>query len=395
MKKHLALLLVSLHLLCAACAEESALPIPFWRYDGVNHWQMDESGAVINLGAHTPGEDWLCTGCGYEILDWGDGAVDVTVYDEYGNIHRYTSFSGEEKTYESVHVYTYNEDGLILKDKEYVNDALYGVTNFAISAEGIPLPVTQTAWNDDGTTAINHFDEHGNCTRATLYDADGALVFETLSEFALNDDGWYYECRTTSRFASGETFFQEINHLGDTLRSLNTYADGTVWSDTTYEYEYRGNIKVWSKQYSFGVLSCEEHYNDEGNLLQEIEYLEDGGKIITQFSEMGDPTTSTVYAADGSVVIISTHEYVYDDEGAQREIHVYTDGVLTESTVFHYDEDMSSTGYHQTVYHADGTCTVTEYDDFFELIMATLYAADGSVISEEAPASASPENPDF
>ena len=69
MKKHLALLLVSLLLLCAACAEESALPIPFWRYDGVNHWQMDESGAVINLGAHTPGEDWLCTGCGYLVFD--------------------------------------------------------------------------------------------------------------------------------------------------------------------------------------------------------------------------------------------------------------------------------------------------------------------------------------
>lgn len=379
MRKFLPLILSLLLLTVAACAEESPF---FWERDGVTHWQLDASGAIINQGEHTiSNENLRCTVCGCEILDWGDGSIDVTDYDEYGNLLRYTSFADGEKTYESIHVLTYGEDGVVLSDKEYLNGTLYGETIYTISAEGEQLPVTVTVWNDDGTTSVNEYDEHGNCICSVIYAEDGAVIHETLSEFALDDNGWYYECKTTSRFDSGETFYTETNQHDDQIRVLNTHADGTAWADEVYEYKYKGSDKVWCKHYSFGKLIMESMYNNEGSCIQETEYLEDGSKIISLYSEQGDITSATSYAADGSVVTTTTYEYVHDDDQNQREIRVFIDGVLAKETIFHYDEEVSFTGSTETTYHADGARTVHEFGNWLELISTTEYAADGSVIS--------------
>jgi len=382
MKKLIAWFLVSLVLLCAACAEAPVLPVFEWEHNGQDHWQLDASGAVINQGAHQLEDGWLCSICGGEVLDWGDGTFDVTDYDAYGNMLRISSYDeAGELTYQNLHVLTCNEDGIVLKDVEYIDGILYGESIYTVSADGEQIPVIATVWNDDGTTSINKYDEQGNCVFAAVYEENGELLFETISEFALADDGRYYECSTTSRYASGETFYQESNQYGDPLRTLNTSDDGTPWADYTYEYEYKNGSKVWSRQYTSGVLSWEEYFDDEGNCVKDIEYLEDGSSIVTLFNALGDATTSTSYAPDGSILSIKTHEYVYDDEMNQREISVYLDGVLTEDTVFQYDEESGFTGYCQTIYHTDGSREVTEYDEGLEFIRSIVYAADGSVIS--------------
>lgn len=382
MKKLLLMLLSIIQLGSAVCAEETALITFPWERDGTSHWQLDSSGAVTNLGEHTfSSEDLLCTVCGCEVIDWGEGAYDVTDYDAYGNILRYTSFENGEKTWESLHVLICSEDGVVLSDKEYQSGELCSENTYAISEEGEQLPVKSTVWNDDGTTSVNEYDEHGNCVYAAVYAEDGAVLFETVSEFALNDDGWYYECKTTSRFDSGETFYTETNQHGDRVRVLNTYADGAVWADTVYEYEYRGFSKAWSKQYSFGKLTFEETFDADGNLMQEIEYLEDGGRIISQYNSQGDMTSAVTYAADGSPVSTTTCEYVYSEYMEQQEIREYVDGVLTKETHFHYDEESGFIGFTETFHHADGTRTVDEYDIWLELLSTTVYAPDGSVIS--------------
>lgn len=309
MKKLFPILFALALLLTAACAEDSALPVFLWEHDGVNHWQLDAAGVPVNQGAHTlREEDLRCTVCDAEVLDWGDGAIDVTDYDTYGNALRYTSFENGEKTYESIHAFTYDEAGVVLVDREYIDGVFYCETLYTVSAEGEQLPVTQTAWNEDGSTSVNEYDDHGNCVRAVVYAEDGSVTFETLSEFALNDDGWYYECKTTSRFASGETFYTESNQYGDHIRVLNTDADGIVWADTVYEYEYKDFSRVWKKQYSFGVLVWEEHLNEEGVCIRETEYPEDGGSVVYLYDENGNPTTVTTYAADGSVISVEEAE---------------------------------------------------------------------------------------
>lgn len=389
MKKILSVLLVSLLLLCAAYAAEPVFPTYDWYFDGASHWQLDDTGAPINQGAHTLDDGSVCTGCGCELTDWGDGAVDVTDYDDYGNVLRYASFSGEEKTYESIHVLTYDDNGVVTNDLEYISGVLYGETVYTVTDEGEQLPVSMTAWNDDGTTSVNRYDEHGNCIHAAIYEADGSLIHETISEYAPIEDEWfgtwYYECKTTSRFASGETFYDERNEYGDITRSRNTDADGNVWSDSTYEYEYKNGTMVWSKQYSFGVLANEEFYNKDGSCVKEIDYLDDGCTDVTLYDDRGDTLSITTYDAEGAVVTVTTYEWIYDDDGNQLEDRKYIDGVLAAETVFHYDEEMNFTGYHEAEYHADGTRTVTTYDDCFDPILVTVYAADGSVLSEEIP----------
>ena len=389
MKKILFLLPALLFVLCTAHAQEPSLPAFDWHFNGTSHWQLDESGAPVSLGAHTPDDSSVCTGCGCEIMDWGDGAVDITDSDEYGNTLRYASFSGEEKTYESIHALTYDENGVVIRDLEYIGGILYCETVYTVSAEGNQLPVTMTAWNDDGTTSVNSYDENGNCVHAAIYAADGALVHETISEFAAVEDEWfgtgYYECKTTSRFATGETFYKEVNQYGDTLHTRNTYADGTVWSDSTYEYKYKNGEKVWSKQYSFGVLTNEDFYDKDGTCVKEIEHLQDGGTIVTLYADNGDTISITTYDAGGAVVTVTSYEWVYDNDGNQQEIRRYVDAVLAEETIFDHDEEMGFTGYHKTVFHADGTRTVTAYNADFDPILVTVYAADGSVLSEEIP----------
>lgn len=384
MKKLLTALFALALLLCAAIAEDAPRPDFLWERDPVNHWQLDAAGALVNQGAHTMDEETQrCTVCGCELLDWGDGEIDVTDYDEYYNVLRYTSYQGGEVATEIIHLYTYNEDGLVLTDKEYVDGVLYGDSVFIAGPEGEQIPVKGTYYNDDGTVAINEYDEHGNCTYAALFDDQGAVIFENISEYALNDQDWYYECKTTSRFDTGETFYSETNQYGDPTRTLNTYADGTPWADTVYEYAYEEGVKLWCKQYSFGALTWEEHYDEFGNCIQETEYLEDGGTIVTQTSEQGDASTITEYAPDGTVLSVSTVEYEYNDNEEPLAIRIYTDGALEMETLYQYDEEVGMVGARETVYLDDGAYTVCEYDGWMTLLTTTVYAADGSVISVE------------
>lgn len=385
MKKLIPLLLATLFLVSVAGAEEALLPTFPWERDPASHWQLDASGSAINQGAHTVDMALRCTVCGCEVLDWGEGMVDLTDYDPYGNILRMTSYEGDVITYESVHILTCNDDGMVLIDVEYVNGVLTSETIYTAGEQGEQIPVAQTFWQDDGTLSINEYDQHGNCISSTILDTDGTVLFVTISEYALDDEGWYYECRSTSSFDTGDTFMTESNQYGDPTRSLNTFADGTVWGDWTYEYEYFNGTKLLSRQYSFGVLVCEEHYDYEGNLVEEITYEEDGSTIVQLYNELGDPTSATACAADGSVVSVTTYEYVYSEYNEQMEIHVYVDGVLTSEIYYHLDEEAGITGSTEIVYNADGTRTVCEYGDWLELLSTTVYAADGTVINTEIP----------
>ena len=303
MKKLLSLLLMLMLTLTAAWAEEAALPAFAWERDQEHHWQLDAFGGRINEGAHNISqEDFRCTVCGCEVMDWGDGWYALTDYDEYGNVLRYTSIDNGAVTYDSVHALTYNDEGVVLVDVEYIGGLRFMESIYTVDGDGMQMPVKSTAWNDDGTTSINEYDEHGNCVRAYILGAENELIFENVNEFALNDDGWYYQCKSTSRFNTGESFYSEYNQYGDETRSLNQDADGNVWADSVTEYEYKDHVKVWKKHYAFGRLDYEEHYNEEGAPVLMSEYLPEGGRIEYTYDENGDVCKEETFAADGSQV---------------------------------------------------------------------------------------------
>ena len=365
----------------AQTVPEYPLPRFDWERDAVHHWQLNESGEVVNQGVHAFDEMLLCTVCSSEVLDWGDGTFDVTSYDDFGNATRITSFDADGAiTNDVAHYLEYSEEGIALLDQEFYNGVLYGETVYTVNADGEQIPVTQTAWNDDGTTSINKYDEHGNCISATIYEADGSLINETISEYAQTEDEWfgvwYYECKTTTRFASGESFYTETNEHNDTTRNLNTHADGTVWADTVYEYKYDNSDKVWRRMYSFGALTRETFYNEDGGTVKEIEYLEDGATETWLYDENGDTTSVTYTLPDGSIDRVENYVYEYTEDMSILCIKVYVDAALIRQTEYHYDEEQNMCGHTETTWHEDGSRTVCEYDDSLELVSETVYTAD-------------------
>lgn len=330
--KRIFVLPLILMLLAASClADEANLPVFEWERDGVNHWQLDASGAVINQGAHDSNDgEWICSVCGSEVIDWGDGSCSVTNYDAYGNTLRYSSYENGELTYDSVHALVCNEEGIVTKDEEYVNGVLYGRSFYVVDAEGMQLPAGSTFWNDDGTTSVNEYDMFGNCVRAVVYEADGSISVEIKSDFEMGDDGWFFECSTETVFASGDRFYNEMNMYGDTVRSIYSTAD-VVWKDSRYEYKYADGMKLWCGQYESGGLVFESFYDeDEGLVVKEIEYLEDGGTVVCLYNEQTDMISATTYAADGTVVTETTYECFYDEDMNLEEVRTYIDGVLQE-----------------------------------------------------------------
>lgn len=308
MKKLLLVFLAALLVITLASAEEQVMPTFQWQRNAQHHWH----DSPANAQPHTLDEMGACSVCGCEVLAWDDGSADIYDYDEYGNQTRYTCIDSDGViTLEIVHALTY-ENGVLVRDREFYDGVFLCETIYA----GDHIPVMQTTWNDDGTTSINEYDEHGNCVHAYILDADGMMSFETISEFTEAEDGWYTEVKTISRFADGTCFQSEYNLFGDPIRTVNTEADGTVWSDTVYEYEYDGVNKVWCKQYSFGRLAMESWYLD-GQLITETEYPEEGGKYIYEYNDNGDITLITSYAADGTLLSIESFEY--DEEEKEDE----------------------------------------------------------------------------
>lgn len=290
MKKFLAGNIIFLLLLTAASlAETPAMPVFEWERNITHHWQLDEQGNVIHKEIHALDDFQYCDICGSEVWDWGEGRGDVSNFDAFGNLLRYTSFDPEGgAAYDAAHVITYDENGMMIKDLEYLNGVKYGEYTYAAGAEGFPIPVTMFYFYEDGSGAKCWFDAQGNEVRMESYDEQGMLISETIREYAQDEEGWTFEAKTTIRFVEGEEFYTEYNRYGDETRKIYTEADGTVWLDHTYEYEYQDGTKVLCKVYEDGTLVRESFYDENGFNVKDIEYQEDGSFTEVFYDEEDD-----------------------------------------------------------------------------------------------------------
>lgn len=378
------LFMITLLLLClifSAHSEAAApeLPVFAWQRDSINHWQLTQEGAITDLAPHALDDALLCTVCGSEIWLFEDGAADVNDYDEYGNLTRYTSLDAQGAIVtETVHAYEYNEEGVVLRDLEFYNGVFCAESLFTVTEEGEQIPVSQTAYNNDGTTSVNTYDEHGNLVHSAVFTADGTVEFETITEYTLDDDGCYYALRETSRFTEGTTFYTEYNQYGDPILSRITEADGTTWSNHSYEYQYLDGMMVWRKQYDRGVLTLETWYNADGMSVKEIAYQEDGATEVWLFNENGDTLSVTWYRPDGSISQQETYEYGYAEDMQLLWSKVSLDGKLSRETQYAYDEEQCLLGFTETTWHKDGSRTVCTYNGSLELIQETHYDAEGN-----------------
>lgn len=289
MKKMVLCLLLVFMLPCAGMAEtaDSEFTDFAWDRDAKEHWHVLENGERADVAAHVL-QDVFCEVCDSEVWVFDDGWADVSNYDEYGELVRATSYDDTGAvSYDCVFEYGYDENGVKLWEKQYENGRFAGETEYAVNAEGENLPVWSASYYDDGTSARNEYDEHGNVIKAITYDVDGSVSEENTSEYALDADGRYYEAKNTT-IMDGTVFVSMYNEYGDWTYVSITEPDGTVVSEITFEYEYLDGVKASSKQYSAGVLAMESQYDAEGILRKETEYLEDGTVMVYEFDENGD-----------------------------------------------------------------------------------------------------------
>lgn len=404
MKKRLISLVLAILMLCASAAaaegtahthEESEA----WDRDLAQHWHICECGEKLGEAEDHVMDDIMCTVCGSEIWDFGEGSGCIVDYNEMGDTVRYTAYE-EAAVYEDYrYVIVYGEDGNKISAETYCNDFLCEVIEYGVGADGCDLPSAQYFYSDDGTSGLNQYDEYGNLVYSASYDEEGAVIVEETAEYVYDEDGWVLEARNVLQFSSGEKFVDVKNEYGDTMMSAIYEANGELASGSRYEYEYDENgNKLWARQYSEldGRLVRESEYaliEDEwGTECYEkitIDYEEDGGKYVCEWNNRGNELSAVQYDAEGEIVTAYRSEYEYDENGNVMLMKRYENDrlYLIEEYADYEDEDVSC--YYQKSYteiYESGDRYIIEYDMDGNEISAGLFDQNGNLIPEDGGA---------
>nr|MBR4280432.1 hypothetical protein [Clostridia bacterium] len=286
------LLIVLLMAVGGACAagrdDAPAYPVFEWERDAVNHWRLQSDGTKSAVQAHDVDEDtMICSVCGTEVWLFDDGSVDLNNYSDQGELLRYTSFNeAGEIMNDGAFVYVLAEDGGKMHEYQFGNGRFVAQTAYAMGEDGANHPAWSETYYDDGIWARNEYDAYGNCIKAYTYDENDVLTAEITSEYARNEEGWFYEAKSTTNM-DGTVFISEYNAYGDKTYSCIFDPDAGTLFETRRVYEYRRGQKVHSKQYEGDVLVMETFHNEDGSTTKEIEYLEDGTTIVYEYDENG------------------------------------------------------------------------------------------------------------
>lgn len=379
MKRTLLIFILLLALVSISAAEQttdSTLPEFAWERNAAEHWHVLPGGEVTDRGAHQL-TNAHCTVCGSEVWLFDSGSADVSDYNDHGDLVRYTLFEEDgEISFELCYAYEYDAQGYMLVSREYLGGVLTGEITYDRASDGRQIPVAQVVYYEDDTWSVSEYDEHGNLLRMATYAADGTLLQEDQGEFAQDTSGSYYEFRHTSHFADGAVSYTEFNQYGDPILRYNLQADGTVWEDTTCEYEYQDGTPLWKKQYTSDVLTLEVYYHPNGYVKQEIEYFDGGARMVTDFNDHADPVAITSCNADGSIESVHTYAYEYNEDLSWRTIRTYADGDLVILTEYADDNGLHYV-CRETIYDEDGSYTVFVFNTAEKLISETCYDANG------------------
>ena len=92
--------------------EEHVHEAETWERNLSEHWQICGCGEAFGLEAHDLGDDVVCTVCGSEIWDFGDGTGSVCDYDEAGECIRWTEYDVDGNvTFDERSEIEYDADG--------------------------------------------------------------------------------------------------------------------------------------------------------------------------------------------------------------------------------------------------------------------------------------------
>lgn len=153
-----------------------------WEKNGTEHWMSCACEENIAIGEHELDDEWICKICGSEILDFGD--IDVSEYDEYGNVLSRRTFSVDgELLSETSYEREYDEQGNILTEKYFDNGVLREEDTYYSDENGALSLASATYYYEDGSKQIEEYNEDGDILARNRYAADGTLEFTEVFNY--------------------------------------------------------------------------------------------------------------------------------------------------------------------------------------------------------------------
>ena len=362
-----------------------------WKWNGTEHWNLCECEEKFDVAAHKLGDDLVCADCGVEVWLMDDGSADTYTYDQYGNFLTMASFDVEGNvTSESCYEYEYDAEGRILMARYYDNGDLQNEDTYTVDGAGESV-ITKSMMYYDGESILNEYDADGNVIHVQCINAEGTIIEESWSEYAMNNEGEFYEAKCTMVTEDGQKLIATYNEHDDILSRTWYDAEGNVTSEDTWEYGYNDDGEsMWQKDYVAGVLVyeiigyAELHTEDYSMRYPEtvIEYYEDGSKLVKFHGSNGEVETETLYNADGSVASVLTYTYETFEDGNWKSIKVYEGETLVRESQYAMGEDGFSYEETLTEYHEDGTYTVTTFQEDGSDDGGVTFDASGNVIAK-------------
>lgn len=248
-------------------------------------------------------------------------------YDENGNV-----------VYYFVCEYEYDENDVMLSKKTYKNGSLSTEEYFKTTEDGWTYPESETVYYPELNVAYKSiYNEFGDQTGRIVYDAEDNIVQEDVFEIEYDENG---NITLERHYTDGVLTYEALDYVAETNdfvftrypSVINRYnkdgsknvtvngkygltkssadyaADGSVISETVYEYEFfeSGDIKT-VKVIKDGNPIREEYYEVISDgwttyLKKDVAYFEDGSRIVTEYDENWNIVSSTSFDADGNEI---------------------------------------------------------------------------------------------
>ncbi len=241
-------------------------------------------------------------------------------FDENGRIVRESEFSESGKL---VKMSTRDANGVIVAVNEYdENENLVRTTRY-----------------EEDATFVDTFDGNGKLTEETVYDTNGKVI--SSEKYVYDDKGNLIEVGKYDE--NGELLEKEkftLDENGNKIASITTDAKGTVLYESEF---YASGRQKTLKTYEDGKLLTFETYNEDGNLVEKIDYYEDSqNRYVYEYNAAGVRTGGKMYDENGNVL----GEFTYDENGNDLSERYYDEkGNLTSEG--YYDPDGT---YHWKTY---------------------------------------------
>lgn len=244
-------------------------------------------------------------------------------------------------------------------------------------------------WDYGDSADVYNYDENGNMLRSTSFDAEGSVVSETIWEYTYDEDGNMQQVKIYTDGVLTEEEFYAAGEDGEFYKEsiMMYHEDG---SKTKNAYDANGNVIYMASYNADGKVEHEswsEYAQTEDGEFYEAKVestYEDGSKMVCEYTEYGDPITRVSYYADGTVDFEERYEREYNEDGDMLWEKTYRDGVLFHEIVSYASGSDESSSWRyiekEIDYYEDGTKLTTEYC-VEGPVKETYYNADGSVDS--------------